>query len=891
VKKISLLFLVFGFSSLVCSAQEIEWQNTIGGSDYDLFTSVEQTADGGCILGGISVSGISGDKTENCIGDNDYWIVKTDSLGNIEWENTIGGTLNDNLYSIKQTSDGGYICGGNSLSYISGDKTENCMGDYDYWIVKLNSNGSIQWQNTIGGNSADFFISIVMTADGGYICGGHSWSGSSGDKTENSNGANDYWIVKLDSAGNIQWQNTMGGDDEDYLTSMFATADGGCVCCGRSRSGLSGDKTEINFGFDDYWVVKLDSAGIIQWENTIAGDDDDIPESVIQTSDGGYIVGGSSFSNISFDKTENRIGSIDCWIVKLDTAGIIQWQNTIGGSAMDRTNSILQTADGGYVCAGGSWSDISGDKTVNCLNSIDCWIFRLDSTGTIQWQNNIGTSEHESEFCVSHAADGGYFLGMTSTSDISGDKSENAIGDKDYWVLKLTNKFNSITGKLFIDGNSNGMQDAGETGAGNKTIREINTGRFNFSNQNGGYAVSVLDSGNFSVSPDLINYYNTLPANHTAYFSGINQTDSLNDFALQPSGVFNDLCVTITQLQAFRPGFDANYMINYENVGTTTLNGTVIFFADANVVYVSSTPIATSVTMDSVVWNVGILAPYQTGSIIVTVHVNNGAPIGALINSSVEIDPVTGDANTACNYNAGEVFVTGSYDPNAILVDRDSVFTTELSSLPYLNYTIYFQNTGNDTAFNARVLNNIPTRLDINSFEFIASSHPVNLTYSAPARLMTFTFDNILLPDIIANEPGSHGFIRYRIKPKTTLVAGNKIYNRAFIYFDFNASVPTNYALTEIVLPTGIGGQMAESKGQLAVYPNPAGDELIVNSRHLKEKGTIRIFDLFGREVYQLETRNQEPETKIDVSRFSQGVYFVELEAGNQVLRGKFLKE
>src|SRR6185436_370322 len=140
---------------------------------------------------------------------------------------------------------------------------------------------------------------------------------------------------------------------------------------------------------------------------------------------------------------------------------------------------------------------------------------------------------------------------------------------------------------------------------------------------------------------------------------------------------FNDLCVTITPMGNFRANMNANYMINYENVGTTTLNGTVIFFPDNDVTYVSSNPTATSVTTDSVVWNVGTLTPFQTGNILVTVHVNAGTPIGTLINSNVRIEPVAGDNYPGCNYAYWEVYTTGAVDPNAIIVDRDTVLTTE----------------------------------------------------------------------------------------------------------------------------------------------------------------------------------------------------------------------
>jgi PKD repeat protein len=223
-----------------CVNSIIEWQNTLGGSSIDKLQSIKQTADGGYILGGYSESGISGDKTEVCQGSYDYWVVKLAAIGTIEWQNTIGGNDYDYLQSIQQTADGGYILGGYSYSGISGDKTEANQGGFDYWVVKLSATGTIEWQNTIGGSNDDYLQSIQQIANGGYILGGYSSSGISGDKTEaiQGNFLFDYWVIKLSATGTIQWQNTIGGSIEDYLLSIQQTTDGGYILGGYSRSGI-----------------------------------------------------------------------------------------------------------------------------------------------------------------------------------------------------------------------------------------------------------------------------------------------------------------------------------------------------------------------------------------------------------------------------------------------------------------------------------------------------------------------------------------------------------------------------------------------------------------------------------------------------------------------------
>jgi hypothetical protein len=895
MKKYLLILFASSLLPILSIAQVIEWQNTIGGSEWDELASIDQTSDGGYILVGSSLSNISGDKTEACQGLQDYWIVKVNSFGIIQWQNTIGGTAVDLLISVSQTTDGGYILGGCSLSNISGDKTENSIGNYgysDYWVIKIDSLGTIQWQNTIGGSDYDYLNSIIQTSDGGYLLGGYSRSNISGDKTENSLGGFDYWIVKIDNVGNIQWQNTIGGSSSDELYSLVQTTDGGFILGGYSYSNISGDKTENLIGglnHADYWIVKTDSLGNIQWQNTIGGNHVDKLFSIVQTTGGGYLLGGYSYSNASGDKTENSFGSYDYWIVKTDSLGNIQWQNTIGGEAFDELYSIVQTIDGGYILGGMSNSNISGEKTENSNNEGDYWIIKTDSLGNIQWQNTIGGSDTEYLKVISQTSAGSYLLGGYSESNISGDKTENCIGWYDYWIVKITDNYNLIGGKVYIDSNSNGSQDAGEIPVINKKIIENSTVRFSFSEQNGNYSVDVLNPGNYTVAPDLINYYTAVPASYSAVFTGIQQTDSLNDFALQPAGVFNDLCVQITPLGPFRSGFNASYMVNYSNVGTTTLNPTVIFFPDNDVSFVSANPVASSVTLDSLVWNFGPLAPFQSGQILI--NVNIGVPIGTLINSGVRIEPLAGDANLLCNQSYWEVYTTGSYDPNDIVVDEDTLLSTQFPNPPFLEYLIRFQNTGNDTAFTVKILNLIDTTmLDLSSFEFVASSHPVNLSWLPWERNMQFMFNNILLPDSNINEPQSHGFVRYRIQPKSNLVAGDSITNSAAIYFDFNNPILTNTATTHIVLPTSI--QEIISSGNLLLYPNPANSSLTIETRTLISSGSkLTVTDVAGRTLLAKSLDGNSSKHQIDISSFSSGIYFVQLEGGQGIERGRFVKD
>jgi hypothetical protein len=421
----------------------IQWQKALGGARTDVAQSIQPTADGGYIVAG-NTNSQDGDVTGYhsgaygcylpCVGPTicgyfpDGLVIKLSSTGAIQWQKALGGTAAENLLSIQPTPDGGYIASG--LTYSNDGDVSGYHGgtEADAWVVKLSSSGNIQWQKVLGGSTGcDFANSILSTPDGGYIFVGHTDS-HDGDVTSNA-GERDVWFVKLSSSGDIQWQKSVGGAENDYAFSLQSTPDGGYVAVGYSYSN-NGDVSG-NHGDADTWVVKLSSSGAIQWQKSLGGSNEEIARSVQPTTDGGYIVAGSAKSN-NGDVSGNH-GDADAWVVKLGSSGAIQWQKSLGGSNEEIARSIQPTTDGGYIVTGSARSN-NGDVSGN-HGGQDTWVIKLSNNGSIQWQKSLGGTDNDFANSIQHTTDGGYIVAGQAIST-NGDVGGNH-GATDAWVIKL----------------------------------------------------------------------------------------------------------------------------------------------------------------------------------------------------------------------------------------------------------------------------------------------------------------------------------------------------------------------------------------------------------------------------------------------------------------------
>ncbi len=401
----------------------LEWQKCLGGSDWDDAYSIQQTTDGGYIVAGGPESN-DGDVSGNH-GFDDYWVVKLSSSGTLEWQKCLGGSDLDNAQSIQETTDGGYIVAGFTNSN-DGDVSGN-HGGFDSWVVKLSSSGALEWQKCLGGIGFEWAQSIHQSTDGGYIVAGLTNS-NDGDVSGN-HGESDYWVVKLSSSGALEWQKCLGGSDWDNAYSIQQTTDGGYIVAGKTSSN-DGDVSG-NHGESDSWVVKLSSSGALEWQKCLGGSDWDNAYSIQQTTDEGYIVAGSANSNDG-DVSGNH-GESDYWVVKLSSSGSLEWQKCLGGSGSEGASSIQQTTDEGYIVAGSANSN-DGDVSGNHGES-DYWVVKLSSSGSLEWQKCLGGSGSEGASSIQQTTDEGYIVAGSANSN-DGDVSGNH-GEYDSWVVKL----------------------------------------------------------------------------------------------------------------------------------------------------------------------------------------------------------------------------------------------------------------------------------------------------------------------------------------------------------------------------------------------------------------------------------------------------------------------
>lgn len=399
------------------------WNKLFGGTGDDAARAMARTADGGFI--------IAGETYTNTQGSADVLIIKTDADGNKLWQKTYGGDQADQVKQVAVAADGSIAVIATTLSNNMGDVGVN-HGGYDIWVLKLDAAGNLQWQKTYGSADTDQAASITETNDGNFVFTGHTNGNNSGDVGA-SHGLYDIWVVKINSAGNLLWQKTYGGANTEQAASVISGTDGSLVVAGSSNSNNVGDVGPTKGGYD-IWIIKLDATGKLTWQKTYGGNATEMAGSIINTAEGGYAAAGYTTSGNSGDVGPNH-GSNDIWVLKLGADGTLQWQNALGGGTDQYSTGICQNQNGNIVVAGFTTGGNDGDVGAS-IGQEDAWIVKLSASGSVIAQTVKGGIANDRANGIIPVAGAGYVIAGYTDSNKSGDVGASN-GKRDMWLFKI----------------------------------------------------------------------------------------------------------------------------------------------------------------------------------------------------------------------------------------------------------------------------------------------------------------------------------------------------------------------------------------------------------------------------------------------------------------------
>ena len=394
---ICLLLLALSFSFDIVWAQEpgdTLWTRTYGGSYNDEAHSVQQTTDEGYIIAGLAGSSNVG---------NQFYLVKTDALGNTIWTQTYGGGSHDEGMSVQQTTDEGYVIAGYTASFGA--------GSYDFYVIKTDASGDALWTRTYGGIGIDEAQSVQQTTDEGYIIAGYTESFGAGSY--------DFYVVKTDALGDTIWTRTYGGSSSDKAWSVQQTTDEGYIILGYTQS--------FGAGAADFYLVKTDAFGDTIWTRTYGGSGYDFGRSIQQTDDGGYIVVGISCSQGLAESVMH--------LVRTDAFGDTLWTNTYGSELWSKGFSVQQTTDLGYIIAG---------CTEYLGGVVDFYVVKTDALGDAIWTRIYGGSDFDRAYSVQQTSDDGYI--------IAGITNSFGAGGWDLYLVKVAGESVSVVPTPHIPG-------------------------------------------------------------------------------------------------------------------------------------------------------------------------------------------------------------------------------------------------------------------------------------------------------------------------------------------------------------------------------------------------------------------------------------------------------
>lgn len=427
MKMLSLSFLI-SISAIHAQSPDLSWSSIAGGSGEDKSSAFVQTADGGYAV--ISYSNSTDGDISASFGLDDYWLTRWDASGNLLWEKNYGGPGDDVGLAITALPDGFALAG---YSNAAGGQVTSNNGLGDFWVVRTDLDGNLLWQNNYGGDKVDHPHSIVSDGNGGFLIAGNTESDSIDVSGNHGINTSDFWVIRIDSSGNLLWQSCYGGSGNDVAFPVIAASDGDFMVAGYTSS--SDGQVTGAYGFGDFWVIKIDNSGTLIWEQVFGGSGNDLARDITATPDGNYVVTGYTTTIDNGDVSGFHTGGTggDIWAVKFDESGTLIWQKCLGGTKNDIAFDVSVHPDGGYLFCGNTSSN-NFDVSYNNGGS-DAWVIYTDETGNKIWDKPLGgTGSDEGKRAIVNSEGNVAVLAISGSSD--GDIPFNN-GGSDVWLLQL----------------------------------------------------------------------------------------------------------------------------------------------------------------------------------------------------------------------------------------------------------------------------------------------------------------------------------------------------------------------------------------------------------------------------------------------------------------------
>lgn len=899
------------FFSPFTNAQDFGWAHSFGSANADVAISTYGDEFGNIFVTGYFSGTVDFDPGPDVVnltaaGSVDVFVIKLNPEGELIWARRIGGTGTDYGNSIVVDARGYAIIAGffvNTVDFDPGSGTANMVSvdTTDAFVLKLDPNGKFDWVRQFGGPDRQAAGNVTTDARGNvYVCGTYrgtvDFDPGAGTQEMTPVGGGDVFILKLDWKGNLTWAKSIGGTNNDTEDDLIVDADGFVYTVGEFRGTVDFDPgpgtANLNMigTYSNTFVQKLDSDGNYVWAKQIGGNHFQYGNEIKISPLGDLLITGSFDGTTDFDpgpETFNlTANTYDIYVLSLTNDGNFNWvRHIVGtGNITDTGESLAIDKNGSiYVCGNFLLSaDFNPGSAVHYLTaagSEDGFLLKLDPAGNFVYARKMGGQYQDQARCLYLDPNGniytvGSFWGTADFNPLAEVNNLVSNGGPDIFIQKLIDEWNFV-GRVFQDLNANGVLDTDEWGLPNVLVAVPDEELAATTDSAGWYHIYsniVADSVHLVKARP---YWTAAPE-----FVIADSMQTPMNFAVTIPEL-PDLCLAAVNVTPFRPGFTTEVRLQIVNTGTVRIDSAMLQLLVVTneppgpLEFVSGNPAPEVVSNDHYTWQIGPLDPFQMTNITLILRTLADTPLGTPLTLSAAVGPEN-DVYLANNASRTVAQVVGSFDPNDKQVSPAALLPEQLDTST-LQYVIRFQNTGNYPAEFVVIRDTLPQGLDLATLQVFGASHPFTWRIY-DERVLEFRFDPIVLPDSISDEPGSHGFVVFQIKPRAGLVAGDSIPNAAGIYFDYNAPVITPAAVFKVT-DNSSGTSFTEIPAlDFGLNPNPASSNGSVNlelpSDAARNDAFIGIYDQQGRVLRQMR-----------VPAGQRQVYLSELPAGVCVVR------